>query len=97
VGAERIERRVDSPAHLAGVVRAEGQLAGDPDVVAVQAARPYGRADAGLVAVVAGGVDVPVAGPQRLADKLLGVAWGDLVGAEREPGPPAAGVSAPAA
>ena len=67
VQAERLERVVEGPAGLVGLVRVVAQLAGDEHVGAVEAGSADRLADFLLVAVHFGGVDVPVAGLQRAA------------------------------
>ena len=67
VEAQLGERAVERPAGVVGPVEAVVQLAGHEDVAAVEPGRADRLADAPLVAVHLGGVDVPVADLQRLA------------------------------
>ena len=57
------------------------ELAGDEDLVARQAAVGDRGSDLGFVAVHLGGIDVPVADLQRVADRTIGVLGPHLVGA----------------
>jgi hypothetical protein len=61
VAAQELQREVELAARVVRQVRAVVQLAGHEELVATQARRGDGGADAGLVAVHLGGVDVPVA------------------------------------
>jgi hypothetical protein len=69
-----------------GVVMGLGvrrQLRGEEDLLAGDAGVPDGAADAGLVAVSVGGVDVPVAHLEGGPDRVVGgVPVGNLPGAE---------------
>src|SRR6185503_12511632 len=78
------ERRLERAARVVGRVEAVVELAGDVDARAVDAGAGDAVADARLVAVHLGGVDVAVADGQRAPDRLGGVLRRDLEDAESE-------------
>ena len=69
---------------MARPARRSAELAGDEDVAAVEAVGADGLSDLLLVAVPLRGVDVPVADPEGLADRLYGVFRLDLPNPETE-------------
>ena len=75
---------VERAAGIVGPVLAVVELAGDEDLVAVEPGRADRLADAGLVAVPLGGVDMAVADLERARDRLGGLAGVDLEDAEAE-------------
>jgi len=78
------ERPVERLARVIRLVEAVVQLAGHEDLVAGQAGGADRLADALLVAVHLGGVEVPVADVQRLGHRLQGVLRRHLEDAEPE-------------
>ena len=86
VEPESLEARLEGGQGRVVALLRVPQLGGDEDVLAGQARGGERRADAGLVAVGGGGVDVAVAGVKRLLDDPLGVLGRDLEDAEPELG-----------
>jgi hypothetical protein len=86
VDAERGERAVERPARVVGTVVAVVELAGDVDVVAVEAGGADRLPDLPLVAVHLGGVYVPVADLERTGDGLDRLGGIDLEYPEAELG-----------
>jgi hypothetical protein len=85
VGAELLERPVECTPRVVRLVEAVVELARDPDIVAVEPRGGDRGADAVLVAVHLGGVDVAIAGLERSRGRTLGVgARADLEDAEPE-------------
>src|SRR5436853_554153 len=78
------ERPRQGGAHVVGAVGAVVELARDEDLVTVDAGRPHGLADARLVLVHLGRVDVPVAGGERRLDRGRGARGRDLEDAEAD-------------
>ncbi len=84
VEAQRLQGAVERSPRIVGLVGGVAQLAGDEHLAAVQAGGPDALADALLVAVHLGGVDVPVAHVQSLADRLGRLGRVDLEHPEAE-------------
>ena len=82
VEAEVGQALVEGAQGVVAAVEAVVQLAGHEDLAAVDARAGDGLADALLVAVHLGGVDVPVADLERGRDRLGGLLGRDLVDAE---------------
>src|SRR5690606_29870548 len=82
VEAQPRQRLVDDARRVVGLVRR--QLGGHEDLLARQAGVGDRAADGLLVAVGAGGVDVPVADLQRRAHRLVGLVVGGLPGAQAQ-------------
>lgn len=72
INAEVRHRLIDGALDVVGRVVGVGQLAGDVDLLAGEPGVGDRLTDPGLGAVSLGGVDVPVAGLQSLADRLRG-------------------------
>jgi hypothetical protein len=82
VEAERLERLVERPARVVGLVEAVVQLARDVDLVAAEARGANGLPHPLLVAVHLGGVDVAIARFECELDRAGGLGRGDLEDAE---------------
>lgn len=83
---EGVERAVERLQRIVALVEAVVQLRGDEDVAAVESALGDGLADARLVAVHLGGVDVAVADLEGGERRVLRLGRVDLVDAESELG-----------
>ena len=86
VHAQRGQRAVERPARVVGPVEAVVELAGDVQLVPVEAGGGHRLADPLLVAVHLRRVDVPVADLERGAHRLRGLGRLDLEDAEPELG-----------
>ena len=85
VGAQRAQRLLRGGNEVVRLELAGEDLRGEEDLGAIHAARGDPRTHLLLVLVGARGVDLPVADLERVAHGLLGVAAGDLPGAEAQP------------
>ena len=90
VGAELLQGLLECRPDLVRLALGVGELGGDPDGVAIQRGVAHRVADALLVAVHLGGVDVAVADLERERGRLSGVRRRDLEDAEAELGDRAA-------
>ena len=86
VGAKPVQGMGDRSGCSFGFVVGIVDLRGDEEFLARYPRCLKGSADLRLVAVHLCGVDVAVSGIECAAHRVVGVGWGDLVGAEAQDG-----------